>query len=47
MTANPDEDDQHDPDGDPEMIQPERLQPQPDPAEGADDPDETGEGTGA
>ncbi|WP_280460502.1 nuclear transport factor 2 family protein [Nocardia carnea] len=38
-------DDQHDydPDADPEMLQPQRLRPQPDQAEGADDPAETGE----
>ncbi|MFM1722420.1 hypothetical protein ABEU20_000974 [Rhodococcus sp. PAM 2766] len=32
-----------DPDADPEMIQPNRLRPQPNQAEGADDPAETGE----
>jgi len=32
-----------DPDADPEMIQPNRLRPQPNQAEGADDPDETGQ----
>ncbi|WP_197497759.1 hypothetical protein [Mycobacterium sp. 1274756.6] len=33
-----------DPDADPEMLQPpDRLRPQPDQAEGADDPAETGE----
>lgn len=36
-------DDQYDPDGDPEMLQPERVRPQPNQAEGADDPAETGE----
>lgn len=41
--SDQDNDDQYDPDGDPEMLQPERLTPQPDQAEGADDPDETGE----
>ena len=46
MTAQPGEDDQYDPDGDPEMIQPERLRPQPDQAEGADESDETA-GSGA
>ncbi|CDP86247.1 MULTISPECIES: hypothetical protein [Mycolicibacterium] len=33
---------EYDPDADPEMIQPQRLRPQPDQAEGADDPAETG-----
>lgn len=37
-----DEDPGYDPDADPEMLQPERLRPQPDQAEGADDPAETG-----
>ncbi|MGW0160097.1 hypothetical protein ACWDUN_12335 [Mycobacterium sp. NPDC003323] len=38
-------DDHYDPDADPEMIQPQRLRPQPDQAEGADEPEETGEET--
>ncbi|WP_280469193.1 hypothetical protein [Nocardia cyriacigeorgica] len=37
------DDDTYDPDADPEMIQPQRLRPQPDQAEGADDPAETGD----
>ncbi|AVH23640.1 hypothetical protein [Nocardia cyriacigeorgica] len=37
-------DDTYDPNADPEMIQPQRLRPQPDQAEGADDPAETGAG---
>jgi hypothetical protein len=37
------EQDPYDPDADPEMLQPERNRPQPDKAEGADDPAETGE----
>lgn len=32
----------YDPDADPEMLQPQRARPQPDQAEGADDPEETG-----
>ncbi|WP_228812020.1 MULTISPECIES: nuclear transport factor 2 family protein [Nocardia] len=38
-----DDQDDYDPDADPEMLQPQRLRPQPDQAEGADDPAETGE----
>ncbi|WP_096866940.1 hypothetical protein [Mycolicibacterium houstonense] len=42
------EDPEYDPDADPEMMQPQRLRPQPDQAEGADDPAETGgPGSGA
>lgn len=37
-------DEHSDPDGDPEMLAPpDRVRPQPDQAEGADDPQETGE----
>lgn len=42
MSASDHQDD-YDPDADPEMLQPRRLRPQPNQAEGADDPAETGE----
>lgn len=46
MTKNSVYDANGDPDADPEMIQPpNRLRPQPNQAEGADDPAETGERT--
>lgn len=43
MTKENEYDPEQDPDADPEMIQPNRLRPQPNQAEGADDPAETGE----
>lgn len=33
-------DPEYDPDADPEMLQPERVRPQPDQAEGEDEPDQ-------
>jgi hypothetical protein len=36
-------DSRRDPDADPEMVAPERTRPQPDQAEGSDDPAETGQ----